>query len=204
MKINHFEAPVERDEHIVWERLIMGDDQSLVYIYRKYADVLFRYGRQFTSRSDFIRDCIQELFYNLIDKRSNLSSVKSIKAYLLTALKRRILRDLKKEERLKLNEEAFNFSFSESSFSMPNNLGEREFNIIQRKLNLLPVNQREVILLHFYEGLSYEEIANIMSIKVRSARALTYRALESLEKQLLPYKGSLYGSLFYFFEIIHS
>ena len=87
---------------------------------------------------------------------------------------------------------------------MPNNLGEREFNIIQRKLNLLPVNQREVILLHFYEGLSYEEIANIMSIKVRSARALTYRALESLEKQLLPYKGSLYGSLFYFFEIIHS
>lgn len=182
----------DKDEYIVWERFIKGDDQSLIYIYRKYADILYRYGRQFTARTEFIRDCIQELFYDLIDKRSNLSSAHSIKGYLFAALKRRIIRDIKKEEKLQFQEEGFNFSFSETSFSIYHNLDERDYAIIQQKLNMLPVQQREVILLHFYEGLSYTEIAEIMNIKVRSARALTYRALEALQKQLAPHKGALY------------
>lgn len=189
----------EKDEQLVWERFIKGDDQCLVYIYRAYADVLFRYGRQFTSRYEFIRDSIQELFYELIDKRSNLSSAKSVKAYLFTALKRKIVRDLKKEEKFNLEQEGFLFSLSDTSLSISNNLQERDFALIQKKLNLLPVNQREIILLHFYEGLTYTEIADIMNIKVRSARALTYRALESLQKELSPFKGSLYFLLIQFF-----
>lgn len=182
----------EKDEFLVWERFTKGDDESLVYIYRKYSDVLYRYGRQFTKNAEFIRDCIQELFYDLIDKRSNLSQAQSIKGYLLVAFKRKIIRDIKKEERLILENDGFSFSLVESSLSISQNLDEIDLSIIQRKLNLLSVNQREVILLHFYEGLTYAEIADIMDIKVRSARVLTYRALESLNKQLQPYKDSLY------------
>lgn len=201
LKINGTDQFSDKDEHLVWERFTKGDDQSLVYIYRKYADVLYRYARQFTRRPEFIRDCIQELFYDLINKRSNLSPAHSIKGYLFAALKRKIVRDIKKEEKLQLEQEGFNFSLSESSLSISHSLEERDFTIIQRKLNLLPINQREVILLHFYEGLSYAEIAEIMNIKVRSARVLTYRALDSLHKQLSPYKESLYLVLLHFSQL---
>ncbi|MEQ8338371.1 MAG: sigma-70 family RNA polymerase sigma factor [Cyclobacteriaceae bacterium] len=188
----------EKDEQLVWERFIKGDDQSLVYIYRAYADVLFRYGRQFTKRYEFLRDSIQELFYELMDKRSKLSAAKSVKAYLFTAFKRKIVRDLKKEEKFNLEQEGFLFSLADTNLSIANNLEEKDFTLIQQKLNLLPVNQREIILLHFYEGLTYAEIADIMNIKVRSARALTYRALDSLHKELTPLKGSLYLFLIQF------
>ncbi|TRX60148.1 sigma-70 family RNA polymerase sigma factor [Fulvivirga sp. M361] len=193
-----FDQFSEKDEHYVWERFIKGDNQSLIYIYRKYADILYRYGRQFTGRSEFIRDCIQELFYDLIDRRSKLSSARSIKGYLFAALKRMILRDIKKEERLQFEEDGFSFSLVESSLSINPGLDIADYAIIQKKLNGLPVSQREVILLHFYEGLSYAEIADIMNIKVRSARALTYRALDSLEKELSPFKGSLFMLLIHF------
>ncbi len=185
----------EKDEQLVWERFTKGDDQCLVYIYRTYADVLFRYGRQFTARNEFLRDCIQELFYELIDKRANLSTAKSVKAYLFAAFKRKIVRDIKKEEKLNLEKEGFLFSLSDGNPSISGNFREQDFAIIQNKLNELPVHQREIILLHFYEGLTYTEIAGIMNIKVRSARALTYRALESLQKELGPYRDSLFTLL---------
>lgn len=185
----------EKDERLVWSRFIRGDDESLIYIYRKYADVLYRYGRQFTRRPEFIRDCIQELFYDLINKRSNLSQAESVKGYLFAALKRKMLRDIKKEERLLLEKDGFSIRLSEVSISIANHIERPSLPIIQKKLNALPVKQREIILLYFYEGLSYTEIAEVMNIKVRSARALVYRALSTLHKELSPYKKSLFTVL---------
>jgi RNA polymerase sigma factor (sigma-70 family) len=191
----------DKDEYLVWEKFTKGDDQSLIYIYRKYADVLYRYGRQFTSRSEFLKDCIQELFYELIDKRANLSMANSIKGYLFTALKRKIFRELKKEERIQFEQDGFAFDLSDTALSLNEGLDEKELSIIRTKLNQIPVQQREAILLYFYEGLSYTEIAEILDIKVRSARVLTYRALESLQKELAPYRKSFYLVLLHFTQI---
>ena len=182
----------EKDEVQVWERFVSGDDESLIFIYRKYADVLYRYGKQFTSRSELISDCIQELFYNLLDKRQSLSQAKSVKGYLMSAFKRKLVRYIKKEGKLELEENAFHIVLSEKSLPISQALGKEELSFIQQRLNNLPVAQREVLLLHYYEGLSYAEIADIMDIKVRSARALTYRALDTLSKELGPYKKSFY------------
>lgn len=182
----------ERDEIEIWSRFLDGDDESLIYIYRKYANILFRYANQFSKRHELVRDCIQELFYDLIDKRGRLSPVKSVKAYLFACIKRKLLRKIQKEERLAHEREGFSFELDRESRNMYPGLDPGDYAIIQLKLNELPVKQREVILLHFYEGLGYDEIAEVMGIKIKSARVLTYRALESLQRELTPYKGSLY------------
>ncbi len=181
----------ERDEHIIWELFKRGDEQSLIYIYRKYADILYNYGCQFTTRRDYISDCVQELFYELIDRRKRLSEVRSVKAYLFSSLKRRIFKGLKKEEQFQLMEGGLELGFFASSISLSQTLEKEDYAIIEKELNRLPAQQKEVILLHFYEGMSYTEIADIMGIKVKSARALTYRALKSLTKKLSPYKRVL-------------
>ena len=70
--------------------------------------------------------------------------------------------------------------------------------MIFEKINALPPSQREVIFLYFYQGLGYAEIADIMNVKVATARTLTYRALENLEKELGPYLSSFYALLICF------
>lgn len=192
LKIDGSDSFSEKDERLVWQQFIEGDDQSLVYIYRKYVDVLFRYGQQFSRRYEFVQDCIQELFYELIDKRRSLSAARSIKGYLLSSLKRKILRAVKKEERLQLDEDGFTFSFSDSVISINTDLKERDYNTIYQKINELPSSQREVIFLYFYEGLGYNDIAEIMDIKVATARTMTYRALGNLEKKLGPHMTSFF------------
>lgn len=187
----------EKDERVVWQRFIEGDDESLIYMYRKYVDLLYRYGQQFTKRHEFVSDCIQELFIDLIDKRKKLSAASSIKGYLFASLKRRIIRNIKKEERLQLEEDGFSFSFAEAPLSISSNLKERDFKIIHEKINLLSPSQREAIFLYFYEGLSYAEIAEILDVKVSSARILTYRALDNLQKHIGPLLSSFYSLLLY-------
>ena len=186
---------VQKDEDAIWERFTRGDDQSLVYIYRTYAESLFVYGCQFSARKEFVRDCIQELFFELINKRRGLSAATSIKGYLFASLKRRIVRGMRREERLIFNENGFDLTFMLSTHAMAPAFDREDAKVIESKLNRLPVAQKEVILLHFYEGLGYQEIAEIMNIKVKSARALTYRALESLSKELSAFKASFYTAI---------
>ncbi len=189
---------LQRDECAIWKRFKEGDEQSLIYIYQQYAGLLYNYGSQFCSRSEFVKDCVQELFYELIDRRKKLADVHSIKAYLFSCLKRKIVKGLKKEERFLLNEKGLELGFMIASISISTQgLEKSEYEVIEGKLNALPPQQKEVILLYFYEGLSYLEIADIMNIKVKSARALAYRALNSLTRLLLPYKkkGSIHFPL---------
>lgn len=193
LHLNGTEKFSDRDECLVWQYFLNGDDDSLIYFYNKYVDVLYSYGKQLTDKYEMIRDCIQELFCDLIDTRTKLSGAQSVKAYLMASLKRRILRELKKNSRYLQGEEGFHFAQSESPISMVLELKDADLKIIHEKLNLLSVNQREAIYLYFYEGLSYREIAGILKIKVTSARMLTYRALESLQKHLTPYMSSFYS-----------
>lgn len=197
LKIDGSDQFSEKDERLVWQRFIEGDDQSLIYIYNKYVDVLYGYGKQISKKYELVRDCIQELFCDLIDQRTKLSGARSVKAYLFASLKRRILKEVKREGKLQMEEEGFSFSFAETTLTMSGNLKEKDFAIINQKLNLLSVNQREAIYLHFYEGLSYADISEVLKIKVSSTRILTYRALENLQKHLGPYLSSFYTLIIY-------
>ena len=47
-------------------------------------------------------------------------------------------------------------------------------------LDKLPPRQREIIYLKFYKDLSYEEIAVLTSLKVRTVYNTVYQALESM------------------------
>jgi len=52
-------------------------------------------------------------------------------------------------------------------------------------IETLPARQQEIIFLRFYEGLSYEEIADIMSISISSTYKLFYKALNNLQNTIL-------------------
>jgi RNA polymerase sigma-70 factor, ECF subfamily len=63
--------------------------------------------------------------------------------------------------------------------------------IVQEAINSLPNQQRITILLHRYEELSYEEIAQIMNVTVASVESRLHRAKQTLAKKLLPLKKEL-------------
>ncbi|MDN5210738.1 sigma-70 family RNA polymerase sigma factor [Fulvivirgaceae bacterium BMA12] len=191
-----------KSESEIWEQFKNGSEQAIIFVYRNYSGKLFNYGCQFTAKREIVEDCIQDLFIDLINRRKSLVKVVSVKFYLFKSLRYKLLRELKKQGKL-----AFRESFDGDQNFLINvsheiKLINEQFSLDQKKLikkylNQLPAFQREALLLYFYEGLSYQQIADMMQAgKVKSTRALVYRAISSLSSFLESHKDKLISMLF--------
>jgi len=59
---------------------------------------------------------------------------------------------------------------------------------ITRALDELPANQRIAVILHRFEGLSYQEIAQALGCSVSAVESLLYRAKQRLREMLVAYR----------------
>ncbi len=50
----------------------------------------------------------------------------------------------------------------------------------------LPENQRTALVLNRFQGLSYEEVAEVLEMKIPAVKSLLFRARENVRKQLTP------------------
>ncbi len=189
------ESPADRED-LIWERFKSGDQRALTYIFEKYSGFLFNYGYQFTSNRNLIKDCLQDMFLDLIRHKRNLKPTDSIKFYLMKSFRNKLATTVeknKRREKVELEKFRENTSFLvtiSSEVKMINGqLDAEKRRLVAQKLNELPPLQREAILLYFYEGMKYAQIADLLGIKVKSTRSLIYRSLQSLKEILTPYKG---------------
>lgn len=70
----------------------------------------------------------------------------------------------------------------------PDNLLQREqmHDILQRAISALPEDLRTALLLREYEGLSYEDIAQILECPIGTVRSRIFRARDAVDKALAP------------------
>ena len=184
----------DKSEEQIWAEFRAGHLGALTYIYQKYVNKLFNYGCQFTSNHALVKDCIQELFLHIIRKKESLGETDSIRAYLFKSFRRLLVKMIGKEAKINGKHEKGGFCIEvspELNF-IKDQLSKQQNLLLEKHINALPEKQKEVILLYFYEGISYSQIAEILKMtKTKSARALLYRAIETLNRHLKPYKEML-------------
>jgi RNA polymerase sigma-70 factor, ECF subfamily len=59
--------------------------------------------------------------------------------------------------------------------------------VVMEAIELLPEQQRGAIILNKYEGLSYDDVAEILSCSVMAVKSLLSRARSNLKSKLMPY-----------------
>ena len=170
----------------VWEQLRGGSENAFALIYKQFINALYNYGERFTDDKDLIKDSVQDLFVDLWKSREKLPQVTSVKYYLFKAFKRRVIKKLVRSRKLPIDKnilEDYNFEivFSHESELIARQVSEQEQKRLLRSLNKLPRRQKEAITLKFLDGFSYQEVASIMSMSVKSTYNLIYRALAMLK-----------------------
>lgn len=168
-----------------WESFRKGDKEAFAALFRGHYETLFRFGSKFTTDTELLEDCIQELFIELWQAKSR-APVLSVKAYLLKSLKYKLLKAFRKNEKtlaLPDNGEG-NFEWShETTLILQQDLAEKKKKV-QEALGRLSNRQKEIIYLKYYQNLSYEEVSEIMNINYQVARNLLYQAIKSLKSML--------------------
>ena len=169
----------------IWENFKKGDQSALSLVYFQNFHSMFQYGIRFKDDSEFIKDCIQDVFYKLIQAGEKLSPTDNIRFYLFRALKNGIYKELgksKKTEPIEFNQLKFEALFAlEEEFAEKDNVSEKEKALLQA-LNELSDRQREIIFLRYECGMEYEQICEMMQLNYDSARTLVSRAIKSLKK----------------------
>jgi len=171
-----------------WKQLKSGDKKALEMIYRQEADFLLTYGKKFSKNMPLVEDCVQDLFVELWRNREGLSNTDSIRRYLLVALRRKIIRQLGKSQKVESDKSPADTDFA-AELAIDTQLIAKELSEEQsKKLKVafqhLSSRQQESIYLKFYAGMDYKDIAEVMDINYQSVRNLIFNALGKLRKYL--------------------
>ncbi len=179
--------PLIKDQAL-WLQIKQGNGLALVQLYDQYVDVLYSYGRKFTTKAEIIEDAIQDLLTELWLRRDKIRVPDSVKAYLLKAFRQKLFRQLSRYQRISFIDEYPQTIHDESEDYLPSqDLSDLE---IERRLSLkkslatLSPKQQEAIMLRYTENLTHEEIAEIMEIKKQSLYNLLHTAVQKLSKSM--------------------
>jgi RNA polymerase sigma-70 factor (ECF subfamily) len=164
-------------------KAIRHDDKTAFKaLCRIYYDPLYRFLWRKTRDEETAKDLAQELFLNVWKNRANLDETQSGKAYLYRAANNIAINHLKRK--------AVRQAYTVDSSAAERMAETEETNDFQEYaeevLQDLPEEQRLVFTLNKFEGLKYQEIAEMLDISVKTVESRMSKALRTLREKLAP------------------
>ncbi len=180
------------DDITLWNNLKDGDEKSFSMLFEKYYADLVNYGNSLSPFAEKVQDCVQDVFTDIWVYRNGLQNSVIVKAYLLSSVRKRIAR-LHERDRIfrkttSTDAIAFLLEFSVENDLIDDDYATKEKVIhLNKLLNDLPARQKEALYLRYHQGLTVEQIAEMLEVNYQSASNLLHRGLLTLRKE---WKGS--------------
>lgn len=193
---------MELNEHTEFlvKAIVKGDKKAFEQLFRMWYVRLCLYAESIVRDRDMAEDLVQNLFCMLWEKRGEIDIRESVKAYMFRSVYHAALNSLK-HEKVKL---AF-WEFIRKQGSKDENNIERfidkqsqdiALKEINRAIDALPFQCRQIFLLSRFSGKKSQEIAAELGISVRTVEVQLYRAMKRLREELAHLRGSAIFWLF--------
>ncbi|MDD4192105.1 MAG: sigma-70 family RNA polymerase sigma factor [Mangrovibacterium sp.] len=184
----------------LWARFKNGDPNAFGIIYNEHIDFLFNYGKSITKNVEIIEDSIQDLFLYLLSEKDQIITPNYVRYYLLKAYKRILIEKIRSERKTvdRIDDGAIDFELEiETEGIEEKQIEERKIALIEKLIENLDPQKKEIIFLKFQSGLSYAEISDIVGIRPSSAKQVVYRVMSSFHEII---KDQAIELLFLFFK----
>lgn len=167
------------DKEII-TRVLSGDIDQYRHIVEKYKDKIFNYvNYSFAKDSDLAEDITQEAFIRAFDNLKKFDVDRPFSPWLFKIATNIALTHIGKRKNISL-EVLPEAPDKVDIIQKMQNKSMRE--MLVKKIEELPSNYQEVINLHYWQEMKYEEIAVILSIPIGTVRTWLYRAKAMLKE----------------------
>ena len=153
---------------------MMPDDTRIENIINLYGDLLYRTGIMILGNSQDVQDVLQEVMLKVLQKMPEFHDSEHEKAWLLRVT-------------INLCKDMLRFRFRHQYIQ----IDELEIEAVDtddrqllQEIIQLPPRWRIVLLLHYVEGYSLKEIADILSVSENAVKKRMQRAKVELKKKL--------------------
>ena len=173
-----------RDSEII-ERIRQGDIRQFETLFRSSYLSLVRYAGTIIKENDTAEEIVQDLFVRIWQEREKIKIESSLNGYLFRAVHNRCLHHI---EHMKVVERHARevISAEETTSETPSDI--LQFKELQSKIaeiiEKLPERCGRIFCMNRFEGLKYAEIAEKLSLSVKTVEANMGRALKEFRKAL--------------------
>ena len=180
----YFMDGVTTDEDIV-RRVQQGDGESFGLIVERYAGKLGRYARKFLLGPEDSQDLVQEVFIKAYRNIKSFDADRRFSPWIYRIAHNEFVNAGKK----RWKEKIFSFDF-DTLFPHPMAREAADAGVEAREaremldecMGMLDAKYREPLVLFYFEGMDYREIADIMRIPVSSVGVRMARGRDRLKK----------------------
>lgn len=170
-------------------------------LFKQYFAPLSYYANKFVPDIETAKEVVHDVFINFWEKRETMDLSKSLKSYLYTSVHNRCLNYIRDNKKFDRSEYVLENTESESSWENSDVLIEAEIKAkINETLQKLPEKCREIFVMSRFEGLKYQEIADKLSISVKTVENQMSKALKIFRENLKEYTLILIFLYLLFFE----
>ena len=148
---------------------------------------VFHFLRRLLPNAEDVEDCLQETFLRFWRSWSEYNERGLVRAYLFKIARNLVIDHLRhhRPERDRRTSMAEVSSVLEARPDSEGSCEQKELlQMVREKVQQLPFSQRTTFLLFRYHGMSYQEIAEIQGISVKTVDSRLYRAMKWLGRHL--------------------
>jgi RNA polymerase sigma-70 factor (ECF subfamily) len=181
-------ATNQSDEWLMGQ-VVRGQRDCLEVLVRRYATPLLTYLTRMCGDAHRAEELVQEVFLAVWTKRKTYKLDKPLKAWLYTIATNRCrsaFRGAKGKPMVSLDDAVGDSPVGDHPSPMETAVGVENAAIVSAAVATLPEQQRMVVTLRIWGGMSYAEIATSAGRTEATIRSHMHRALESLRKSLSP------------------
>lgn len=172
-------------DHEFFDLLSTDAEKAFEWLFRKYFKELCLVVYRVANDEHLAQDLVQEVLYELWNKRNTLVITTSLKAYLKRAVLNRTLNHLRDNRKWSFDERLPEMAVQESD-TLDRLRSDEMQQAIDEAIDELPEKCRTVFVLSRYEELSYREIATELGIAEKTVENQVSKALKYLRQRLQP------------------
>lgn len=195
--------PLENQEIKVCESIRNGDKHAFESVFKTYYKILCSYANQIIFDADNSEEIVQEMFFQLWQKRDFFLIETSLKSYLFRAVHNSCLNHIK-HNKVKL-------AYSQNIIQNKSNNSDNEYfmdesdelqTLLGNAIEKLPPERKKVFMMIRYEERKYKEVADILGISVKTVENQMGKAMQFLREAMKGYISIFILVALYFLQII--
>ena len=178
-------TPVHDSEDYLVQQAIKRDRAAFTALYERCIDRVYRHVYYRISNHAEAEDITQEAFvraWKAIDKYKRTGA--PFVTWIITIAGNLVIDHYRREQKVFVTDEIEKISEKDLGNQIPGPEKQAEMNfdnaMIKKAVLKLSGDKQRVILMHFIDGLSYEEVARALNKSEGAVRVIQYRALSDL------------------------
>jgi len=174
-----------------FEKIKSGNIKTFEKVFKEFYHILCSFANKILKDKDKSEEIVQDVFYNIWKKKKDININISLKSYLFKSVQNKCFQIVKHKT---VEEKYKNYVKQKSINNYTTPFDELELqeinNLIEDTLNSLPDNCNKIFRMSRFEGLKYTEIAEKLSISVKTVEANMSKALKEFRINFKEYNNA--------------